>query len=186
MRIISGIYKGRQIKAPGHIRPTQDIARKALFDILGDMQDMLFLDLFAGSGAIGLESLSRGAKEAVFVEKDNQCIKMLQQNVQGLCKGGSPSLPCSASVIHKDVFQALPEFFKKGRKFDIVFLDPPYYQEMAKKTLQMLGAYDILSHYGFIVAQHFKKDILPEQVDNFSISRQSGYGDTLLSFYART
>ncbi len=186
MRIISGIYKGRQIKAPGHIRPTQDMARKALFDILGDMQDMSFLDLFAGSGAVGLEALSMGAKEVVFVEKDNQCIKALQQNVLGVCKGEGLASPCAPSVMHKDVFQALPEFFKKGRKFDVVFLDPPYYQEMAKKTLQILGAYDILTHYGFIVAQHFKKDILPEQADNFSITRQSGYGDTLLSFYART
>ena len=84
MRIISGKYKGRLIKRPKDIRPTQDKVRKALFDILGDIEGLVFLDLYAGSGAVGLEALSQGVSKAVFVENNRQCIKDINDNLATL------------------------------------------------------------------------------------------------------
>lgn len=177
MRVISGIYKGRVLKAPAGIRPTEDRVKKALFDILGDVSGLSFLELFAGSGAVGIEALSLGAKEVIFVEKERLASKILQENLN--------SLKAGAFVLNKDVFDSLPQFSKNGKVFDLIFLDPPYYQELSKKTLQTLSAYDIVSPCGFIVIQHFKKDILPESIGIITLSRQASYGDSVLSFYTK-
>ena len=201
MRIISGKYKGRTIKMPKGIRPTQDKVRKALFDILGDIEGLSFLELFAGSGAVGIEALSRGAKEAVFVEKDKRCIEKIKQNLSVLAFSRS-------RVLALDAWVAIKQLGKAGGKLDIIFLDPPYYKRkvprhyvsrsslgdsglaetgegdsLAKKTLQTLGAYDILAPNGFIVVQHFKKDKLPGESGQLVLVKEARYGDTLLSFY---
>lgn len=178
MRIISGKYKGRIIKGPLGIRPTQDKVRKALFDILGDIQGLSFLELFAGTGAVGLEALSQGAKEVMFVEKERRCAKIIKDNLSLLGYLGY-------SVIALDVFEALKQLGKRGEKFDIIFLDPPYYKDLTKKTLQILSACDILTEPGFIVAQHFKKDNLPDALGDLTLFRQARYGDTVLSFYRK-
>ncbi|MDP1852782.1 MAG: 16S rRNA (guanine(966)-N(2))-methyltransferase RsmD [Candidatus Omnitrophota bacterium] len=178
MRVISGKYKGRVIKMPKEIRPSQDKVRKALFDILGGIEGLSFLELFAGSGAIGIEALSQGVKELVLVEKDPECIKIIKDNFSLLGEAGY-------SLIGLDTQQALARLSKEGRKFDIIFMDPPYYQDMAKKTLQTLAAYDILTPSGFILVQHFKKDFLPEKSGDFTLFKQYKYGDTLLSLYQK-
>jgi 16S rRNA (guanine(966)-N(2))-methyltransferase RsmD len=178
MRITTGRYKGRQMKMPAGIRPTQDKVRKALFDILGDIQGLSFLELFAGSAAVGLEALSRGAGEVVFVEKDRECVRAIEENLAVIRLSGYP-------VIRLDADRAIKELDKDGKKFDVIFLDPPYHQEMAKKTLQTLSSYDILSRTGLIIVQHFKKDNLPESLGDLALFRQSRYGDTILSFYRK-
>lgn len=178
MRIISGRFKGRLIKIPKGIRPTQDKVRKALFDILGDLEGSSLLELFAGSGAVGLEAVSQGASKVVFVEKDPLCIKVLKRNLTYLLPGTYYLLPL-------DVFKAIKKLAKEKEEFDIIFLDPPYYQGRAKKTLKMLANYDILAPNGFMVIQHFKKDILPNHIGKLKVSRQARYGDTLLSFYRK-
>lgn len=178
MRIITGKYKGRIIKAPKGIRPTEDRVRKAFFDIMGDISGLSFLELFAGSGAMGIEALSLGAKEAVFVENDMKCIKTIEDNIKILGRRG-------IEIIPQDVLKAIPILAASGRKFDIIFLDPPYYQFMAEKTLQILQDYDILLPSGYIGIQHFKKDTLPAQRRNLVLCKQKEYGDTLLSFYKR-
>lgn len=209
MRIISGKYKGRAIEAPKGIRPTQDNVRKALFDILGDIEGLSFIDLYAGSGAVGLEALSCGAKSALFVEEDRQAVKVIQANLNSLKSQVSGfratiyhetcDMRYETIIINKDVFEAIPLFFNNKQKFDVIFLDPPYYkgkaprlrsgltkeegESLTKKTLQILGAYDILSGYGLVVAQHFKKDKLPETAENLTLVKQASYGDTLLSIY---
>jgi 16S rRNA (guanine966-N2)-methyltransferase len=152
MRIISGYYKGRKLLSPPAIRPTQDMVRKSMFDILGDIEGLAFLELFAGSGAVGFEALSRGAKPVVFVEQDRQALKAITLNQESL-KAQENSL-----IIAKDVLQTVPFLHKQGKKFDIVFLDPPYCKvtggkrneasasgpgekvsdSLAKKTLQLL------------------------------------------------
>lgn len=199
MRIISGYYKGRKLLSPPAIRPTQDMVRKSMFDILGDIEGLAFLELFAGSGAVGFEALSRGAKPVVFVEQDRQAVKAITLNQESL-KAQENSL-----IIAKDVLQTVAFLHKQGKKFDIVFLDPPYCKDMggkrneasasgsaekmsdslAKKTLQLLGAYDIVTGCGFILVQHFKKDSLPEAIGDCKLLRQSVYGDTLLSIYSK-
>ena len=194
MRIISGVYKGRLIKMPKGIRPSRDKVRKALFDILGDIEGLSFLELFAGSGAIAIEALSQGVKEVVLIERDHECIKIIKDNFSFLYYAGYTLIPL-------EVPQALSRLNKAGRKFDLIFIDPPYYSvrndirlrrivsngaSQAKKTLQILTSYDILSPSGFIVVEHFKKDNLPDTLGDLVLFRQYKYADTILSFYRKT
>lgn len=178
MRIISGQYKGKTIKMPEGIRPTQNKVRKALFDILGDIKGLSFLELFAGSGAMGLEALSQEAKEVVFVENERRCLQKIKENISVIG-------PVDYRVIESDIFRALKQLNENKEKFDIIFLDPPYYSGLSKKTLLNLTTYDILAPNGIVAAQHFKKDILPKQTGDLILFRQSRYGDTFLSFYRK-
>ncbi len=195
MRITSGIYKSRQIAMPKGIRPTQDKVRKAVFDILGDIGGLSFLELYAGSGAVGLEAKSRGAGELVFVEDNRDCIPIIQKNIIALKVTGYNLITLSAD-------KAIEILQKEAKSFDIIFLDPPYYRDMilrfrsapkaelkdslAKKTLQIISACDILAPNGLLVAQHYSKDDLPGCLGVLSLFKRSRYGDTILSFYRRT
>lgn len=161
---------------PKGIRPTQNKARKALFDILGDIEGLSFLELFAGSGAVGIEALSRGASELVLVEKDPAALAALKQNLHSL------GLPDSM-VFPKEAEEAVKVFYGRRKRFDLIFLDPPYHKDMAKKTLQMLSGYDILAPNGLTVAQHFRKEVLPEDLGRLKRIKEAEYGETLLSFY---
>jgi len=178
MRIISGKHKGKEIKAAKGIRPTQDNVRKAVFDILGDLEGISFLELFAGSGAVAFEALSRGAAEAVLVEYDADCLLAIRKNIAGFKE-------TACSVYPAQVDRAIKEFHGKGRRFEIIFSDPPYYRGLAKKTLQSLAAYDILTPNGFLIIQHFKKDDLPVCAGDLTLFKQKSYGDTRLSFYKK-
>jgi 16S rRNA (guanine(966)-N(2))-methyltransferase RsmD len=178
MRITTGIYKGRILKMPKSIRPTQDKVRKALFDILGDITGSSFLELFAGSGAVGFEALSRGAVDLTLVEYNRDCLLAIRKNIASL-------KPKACDLYPKEAGDAIKAFHKDKRNFDIIFLDPPYYANLSKKTLQILGAYDILAPDGFVVVQHFKKDNLPETLGVLTLFKQARYGDTILSFYKK-
>ncbi len=189
MRITTGIYKGRKIVMPQGIRPTQDKVRKALFDILGDIKGLSFLELFAGSGAVGLEAISRGAVQVVLVEAQRASLEAIEKNIASLGVKDCTVFPIAAA-------KAVGSLEKAKKSFDIVFLDPPYDKNRAsaqkspdeeesatKKTLQMLGACDIVTPDGLVVAQHFKNDDVPERAGKLELLRQSRYGDTVLSFY---
>ncbi|MDP3732586.1 MAG: 16S rRNA (guanine(966)-N(2))-methyltransferase RsmD [Candidatus Omnitrophota bacterium] len=178
MRILSGRYKGRLIQMPNGIRPTQDKARKALFDILGDIEGSSFLELFAGSGAVGFEAVSRGVAELTLVEYSPACLMAIRKNIESLKLKACDLYPKEAS-------DAIEAFHKNKREFDIIFLDPPYYREMSKKILQMPEVYDILAPDGFVVVQHFKKESLPKESGKLILIKESRYGDTLLSFYRK-
>lgn len=161
---------------PCGIRPTQGKVRKALFDILGDIEGLSFLELFSGSGAVAFEAISRGAKEAVIVEQDSASLKVI--------KGNLSSLGCAnCAILALDALKAIEQFCRRQKEFDLIFLDPPYYQELSKKTLQRLGACDILAPNGFVIVQHFKRDELPKEAGNLRLIKESSYGDTILSFY---
>ncbi len=177
MRIIAGEYKSRLLKVPKGIRPTEDRVRKALFDILGDVSGLSFLELFAGSGSVGFEALSLGAAGAVFVESQSQASLAIEANIISLgCQG-------RVKVIRQDAFRAVENLAQKGQKFDLIFFDPPYYQGLAEKILQTLGEYDILHLSGYVIIQHFKKDLVAEKAGKLALWRQNRYGDTILSFY---
>ncbi len=195
MRITSGKYKGRVIKMPKGIRPTQDKVRKALFDILGDIEGLSFLELFAGSGAVGFEAISRGAAELALVENNRDCLSVIKQNIEALKIENCNLYPQEAA-------KSIQNFHRNSKIFDIIFLDPPYCKKnvlrlrsglatdsfndsLAKKTLQMFGAYDILAPYGLVIAQHFKKDKLPDQSEKLKLIKEAAYGDTVLSFYKK-
>ena len=180
---------------PKGIRPTQDKVRKALFDILGDIAGLSFLELFAGSGAIGFEALSRGASEVTLVEYNRTCLLAMEKNIAALKLENCVLYPQEAE-------RAIRRLHKECKKFDIIFLDPPYYkgtaprlrsgstassvgEPLTKKTLQTLSAYDILAPNGFVVAQHFRKDGLPAENGELILIKEARYGDTLLSFYKK-
>jgi 16S rRNA (guanine(966)-N(2))-methyltransferase RsmD len=182
MRIITGKFKGRELKAPKNIRPTEDRVRKALFDILGDMSGLSFLELFAGSGAVGLEAVSLGASEVVLVEKERANARMIQGNLASLA--GDDAGP-SCEVMVDDALDAVRYLSKSGKKFDIAFADPPYYMELAEKTLQSMAEYDIVTASGLLIIQHFKKDPISVQAGPWRQFRQAKYGDSVLSFYEK-
>lgn len=123
MRIISGMYRNRQLISPkgDTTRPTSEKLRGSLFNICQNyIEDALFLDLFAGSGAMGLEALSRGAKSVTFVESDRDAIRCIKQNVASL------DADKHASIIRGNVFDVLQQLQKQGKKYDIIYADPPY------------------------------------------------------------
>lgn len=164
---------------PKGIRPTQVITRKAIFDILGDIEGLSFLELFAGSGAVSFEALSRGAKVAVLVEQNGECVFTIKKNMEMLKTFDS----CVLYPI--DSLKAIKSLQQGCKTFDIIFLDPPYYQDWVKKTLQTLEACDILAPNGLVVAQHFKKENLPELPGVLSLLRQYNYGSTVLSIFRK-
>ncbi len=178
MRITTGKYKNRNIAMPAGIRPTQGLVRKAVFDIVGNVQGLFFLDLFAGSGAVGIEAASRGAEEVVLVENNPAVIRALKENA-------SCMLDTKYLVLPVDAGEAIKRFFKDGRRFDIVFLDPPYCRDMLKKTLQTIDAYDILTPIGLAIVQHSRRETLPENLGVLSLLRQKKYADTFLSIYSK-
>ena len=179
MKILTGKFKGRLIKMPKGIRPTQQKVRKAIFDILRERIDgAYFLELYAGSGAVGIEALSCGAAWVDFVERDKRNLRLIKENLA--------SLKIDSFGLHAFDSDSSIEFFaRQQKKFDIIFLDPPYHKGVAKKTLQTLSACDILAPNGFIIVQHFKKDDLPEALGDLVFLKQYRYGDTFLALYKR-
>ena len=172
---------------PAGIRPTQNIVRKAVFDIIGhDMSGLGFLELFAGSGAVGFEALSRGARRVVFVDKDPKCHEVITRNLEllGVLESGEmPREAAPAAAYQIDAFQAVKQLARRGERFEIVFADPPYERGGAKKMLKTLGGYDILQPNAVIIIQHEKGEILPEEEGRFSLLRRRRYGPSVLSVY---
>ena len=178
MRITTGKYRNRKIYFPRNIRPTQDKVRKAVFDILGDINGLTFLELFAGSGAVGFEALSRGVGELTMVECDRNSVLAIKKNI-ALLKAS----PCSLHYIEAQ--KAIKLLAQNKKSFDIIFFDPPYHLEMVKKILQTLEGYDILAPNGLIVVQHSKAELLPKDSLKFSLIKEAKYGDTWLSIFRK-
>ena len=184
MRILSGKLKGRNFYMPHGIRPTSDIIRKSVFDILGqELEGLSFLDLFAGSGAMGFEAISRGAKNVVFVEKDLKCFKVVEENMVVLEMPYYERKECYFDTFKLDAFAAIKEFARKKRQFDIIFIDPPYSRELAKKALKTLVAHDIVFSNSLLVFQHDKREGLPDQQGRFSLFKTRKYGASLVTIY---
>lgn len=177
MRIIGGQAKGRRIFVPkSHIRPTSDMIKEALFNILPPMEGKTFLDLFAGTGSIGLEAMSRGAVKAVFVEVNRSLFGTIKKNLS-VCGFNNKYEIISASV--RDGIKLLN---KKREKFDVIFADPPYERGFIKETLYLLGGGSLISEDGIIVMQHSCKEELDWDTDEFVLTDQKIYGDTTISF----
>ena len=184
MKILSGKLKGRNFYMPKGVRPTQDVVRKAICDFLGqDLTGITFLELFAGSGAMGLEAISRGAKEVIFVERERLCLKTIQENITLLNSRISKDLSFTCDVLAEDALMAIKHLAYDKRKFDIIFVDPPYGLELAKKTLKTLEAYDIVHADSFVIIQHDKHETLPETQGRFLVIRQRNYGSTVVTVY---
>lgn len=181
MRIISGRFKGKSIDMPKGIRPTSDKVREALFEIFkGRIEGASFLDLYSGSGAVGIEAFSRGARSVAFADSSLKCITVLKKNLTRL---GIWRL----SSIHIYKGKALGVLAKGelAGPFDIVFMDPPYNKGMLKNTLIALSNRDILTRNAVVVIEAFKKEDLPEKAGSLSRFRVARYGDTKLEFFRK-
>jgi len=177
MRIISGSSKGRRLFAPSGLalRPTPGKVRSALFNILADqILEASFLDLYAGTGAIGLEALSRGALHTTFVEQSPRHLQYLRKNIKACLLEEQSTV---RGIDAEDFLKALPY------PFDLVFLDPPYKGEALEKILPRLEQGDIITDAGRLIIEHFHKRVLPETIGNIHFLKQYRYGETLLSFY---
>lgn len=179
MKIITGKLKGRNIYMPKDIRPTQNLVRKAVFDLLGqDMSGQSILDVFAGSGAVGLEAISCGAEHVSFIEKQAKNAKIIEKNADLLDVAIS-----QIEIYQGDAFRTIKELAAENMKFNCVFIDPPYGRELAKKSLKTLGCYDIVHPNCVVIIQHEKREILPEESGRFLAFRRRKYGSTFLSLY---
>jgi 16S rRNA (guanine(966)-N(2))-methyltransferase RsmD len=181
MKIIGGEGKGRRLKSPAgaQTRPTGGRVKQTLFDILAPcLPGARFLDLFAGSGAVGLEALSRGASEVVFVDEGRAAVAALLQNLQAL-----RARPPRARALQRSVTAALAELEAAGAEFDIVFLDPPYESPLYEPVLERLAESPLLAAGATVVAEHFHKRPLPERIGSLVRGREKRIGDHRLTFY---
>jgi 16S rRNA (guanine(966)-N(2))-methyltransferase RsmD len=182
MRIIAGTFRSRILKSlKGQaLRPTSDWLRETLFNVLGpDVADSHFLDLYAGTGAVGIEALSRGAVEAVFVENHAAAVKLIRENL------GSLKVESGVQVISADAAQALAKLSNRSRPpFEFVFLDPPYAAEQEYElTLNILGASPLISAGSIVIAEHRKTFELAESYGVLHRYRVLKQGDAALSFF---
>ncbi len=180
LRIIGGEAKGRKLNIlkESSVRPTTDRAKEALFNILREkIIGAEVLDLFAGVGSLGIEALSRGAKRAVFVDKGAACARIIRKNLARL------GFYDRAEVYQEEVGLMVRWLAQRGREFDIVFVDPPYRGDLAEETLGNLTESHIVEDKGIVVAEHYRKRIMPGEVGRFKLVRDERYGDTALSFY---
>ena len=176
MRIIAGKYKGRKLEVPKtDLRPTLDRTKETLFNILHFcVADKVVLDLFAGSGCLGLEALSRGAKKTVFVDSDRESARVIKLNCEK-CRCGN-----EASVVNMPIETALNSI---KEKFDIVFVVPPYKEGAYFSVLKKLSINNLLTEDAIVVCEHAREDSLPNNIDTLSKYRVKEMGKCGFSFY---
>src|SRR4030066_1317319 len=158
MRIISGSSKGRVLARPKGqaIRPTSDRVKESIFNILREeIEGKRVLDLFAGTGNLGIEALSRGAEKAIFVEKRRQAIQLIQRNLAQL------GLKDRSEILPKDVNRAIGILKQRGESFDVIFMDPPYEKGLIEKTLMKLNSHPIYCGNSILVIEHNRREPLP-------------------------
>jgi 16S rRNA (guanine(966)-N(2))-methyltransferase RsmD len=180
MRIIGGRAKGRRLKAPKGqaLRPTAARVKEALFDILPhDLSDCRVLDLFAGSGNLSLEALSRGAAEAVLVDASRSATQTIRDNLDRL------GFRSRASVWTMPVLRAIRRLARQRRKFELVFLDPPYEKDIISDALRTLAQAELLHENGLAVVEHSIREKAEQSYGQLGLQDQRRYGSTLLSFY---
>lgn len=182
-RIIAGGGKGRRLKAPQGeaTRPTGARVRQTLFDVLAPrIAGARFLDAFAGSGAVGLEALSRGASRVTLIDDAPSAVRAIRENVAALQPAAG-----HAEVFRQDARVALPALAARGQRFDVIFLDPPYESDLYEPVIRLLDGAALLAEGGVLVAEHFHKRALPERIGRFVRGREIRIGDHRLSFYER-
>lgn len=183
-RVISGKYRGAILMAPkgDKTRPTSDKVKEALFSMLqSEIPDSDILDLFAGSGQIGIEAVSRGAQEAVFVEQNAKSLQIIQANITKL------HIEDETEIYRMEISKALRILGDAGKVFDIIFMDPPYSEAAtyALKVMKLVSAYGLLKLDGRMVIEHASDTIIDQNVTNMTLSRRCKYGSTMLTFYKK-
>jgi len=180
MRVIGGIHRGRRLRTVGGlaVRPTSDRLRETLFNILAPkIVGSRFLDICAGSGAVGIEALSRGAAAVTFVDLSRNACRIIEANLEVL---GAQS---STTIVNRDAASALRRLEKESARFDIVFFDPPYSSEVYSQVLKQLGLGGVLEDGVIVIVEHRAKTPPEPVYGKLRIFREVKQGDSALAFY---
>jgi len=181
MRVVSGTCKGRPLKAvPGSTtRPTTDKVKEALFNMIGPYFDGgIGLDLFAGSGGLGVEALSRGLEKVIFIDRESKAIQVIHENIK------SCMFEEKAEVFRNDADRALKALIKREIYFDYIFLDPPYKKQQLVSLMEKMDKYDLVRPNGTIVCEHSFDVELPLTVGRFTQIKHEKYGIIAVSIYS--
>ena len=181
MRIISGAYRGLRLRTlkGGNLRPTTDQLRETLFDVLGPrIEGSTFLDAYAGTGAVGIEAISRGARDVVFIEHHRAASQLIRENLKAL------GIDSGYALLTNNVLKGLERLERESERFDIVFLDPPY-EEIREyhHTLRQLARGPLLGPKSIVIAEHSKHIELEQKYLNLQQTRLLRHGDAQLGFY---
>lgn len=180
MRVISGKARGLKLNTPKNedVRPTTDRVKESLFNIINSyVLDSNVLDLFAGTGSLGIECLSRGAKKCIFVDKSKESMAIVKSNIK------KARVENESITLNIDFKNAIISLGNKGEKFNIIFMDPPYYKNMFIDALSAVDENNLLEEDGIIVVEHDTVDSFPENVGRLYKNRDKKYGKTTLTFY---
>ncbi len=176
MRVITGSARGRRLKTPENydIRPTTDNVKESVFNIIQfDIEGRQVLDLFAGTGQLGIECLSRGAAGAVFVDRDREAVRIIKDNLK--------TCGMKATVLQEDSIS----FLNHCGKFDVIFIDPPYDSDLYESALKIINLVDILSEGGIIICEARREKMLPEMTEPYRKRREYNYGKVKICIYTK-
>ena len=179
VRVISGSARGLKLNTPGddRVRPTTDRVKESMFNIVQDwVYDSQVLDLFAGSGALGIEALSRGASQAVFCDNSLDSIKIIKSNIE------KARVADRSQIVSGDFKRCLRDMGAKNQSFDMIFVDPPYYKGLFEEVLDTIRACKILKKDGIVIVEHDAKRLIG-QVEGLEVYKEKKYGITMLTFY---
>ncbi len=176
MRVITGTARGRRLKTPDNydIRPTTDNVKESVFNIIQfDIEGRQVLDLFAGTGQLGIECLSRGAAGAVFVDRDRNAVRIVKDNLK--------TCGMKATVLQEDSIS----FLNHCGKFDVIFIDPPYDSDLYESALKIINLVDILSEGGIIICEARREKVLPEMTEPYRKRKEYNYGKVKICIYTK-
>lgn len=179
VRVISGSARGLKLNTPGddRVRPTTDRVKESMFNIVQDwVYDSQVLDLFAGSGALGIEALSRGASQAVFCDNSLDSIKIIKSNIE------KAKVVDRSQIVSGDFKRCLRDMEAKNQSFDMIFVDPPYYEGLFEEVLDTIRSCKILKKDGIVIVEHDAKKPIG-QVEGLEVYKEKKYGITMLTFY---
>jgi 16S rRNA (guanine966-N2)-methyltransferase len=180
VRIVAGSARGRALKGPrsASIRPTADRVRESLFNVLGQwMEGQSVLDLYAGTGALALEALSRGAVRAVMVDQDREAVALCRENAAAL------GFTAQVQVMAMPVARAVEQLAARGERFELVFADPPYAALAAAGVLELVSQRGLLAPEGTLVIEHDRREVAPERHGALARVDERKFGDTRLSLF---
>ena len=180
MRVISGKARGLKLDTPKNldVRPTTDRVKESLFNIINPyIRESNILDLFAGTGSLGIECLSRGAKNCIFVDKSKQSIGIVKSNVK------KARVENESTILNIDFKDAVKRLAVQKQKFDVIFMDPPYYENMFIDCLKSIDELNLLKEDGLVVVEHDTNDLFYDSIGRLYKSREKKYGNTTISFY---
>lgn len=180
LRVISGKVRGLKLDTPKNedVRPTTDRVKESLFNIINSyIMDSNVLDLFAGTGSLGIECLSRGASSATFVDVSKDSINIVKSNIK------KARVENQSTILNLDFKNAIDRLKAQNSKFDVIFMDPPYYKNMFIDALANIDNANLLAEDGIIIVEHDTKDKFEDKIGRLEKTKEKKYGNTTLTFY---